>query len=97
MEIVHQYSHLNGLEFIIVHKPSLWEEIQAVVRNVDAEKCRTKISRERRMEGRALYSPIEMNKALKVGFVEHGWYESRTSYWVTEDAQLIRKTIQLSP
>jgi len=25
MKIVETYSHLNGLEFLIVHKPSLWK------------------------------------------------------------------------
>jgi hypothetical protein len=41
------------------------------------------------------YSPIEMNKVMKSGFVELGWGERRTSYWVTENANLIRKTIQM--
>jgi len=31
MNIVETYSHLNGLEFLIVHKPGLWEEIRKVI------------------------------------------------------------------
>ena len=38
-----------------------------------------------------------MNEAMGRGFKAHTWKESRTSYWVTEDARLIRKTMQLSP
>lgn len=48
MKIAEQYSHLNGLEFLLVHKPELWEEILSVVARVDAANCRTKISREKR-------------------------------------------------
>jgi len=42
VKIVEQYSHLNGLEFLLVHKPTLWNEIQSVIKSVDASKCRTK-------------------------------------------------------
>ena len=65
MKIVETYSHLNGLEFLLVHKPALWEEIQDVVAQVHAETCRTKLSQEKTKKGKILYSPIEMNKAFK--------------------------------
>ena len=97
MRIEASYSHLNGLEFLIVHKPQLWEEIQSIILDVDAELCRTKISREKRTMGKALYSPIDMNKEFEARFNGHQWRESRTAYWVTENARLIRRTIQLSP
>ncbi|GAF89086.1 unnamed protein product, partial [marine sediment metagenome] len=35
MKIVEKYSHLNGLEFLLVHKPELWDEILEVIKNVD--------------------------------------------------------------
>jgi hypothetical protein len=35
MRIVEKYSHLNGLEFLLVHKPSLWKEIQDVIGRAD--------------------------------------------------------------
>lgn len=41
------YSHLNGLEYLKVHKPSLGEEIQSVVEAVDAEIYRIKVSKEK--------------------------------------------------
>lgn len=97
MRIVETYSHLNGLEYLLVHKPKIWDEIQQVVANVDAETCRTKISKEKRKSGNLLYSPIEMNKLIKDGFDEAtGWSERRVSYWVTKNARLIRQTLQLS-
>jgi hypothetical protein len=87
------YSHLNGLEFLLVHKPNLWKEIRNVVKNADATICRTKVSREVRTHGRMLYSPVAMNKAIRDGFARHDWKERRISYWVTSDARLIRKTM----
>jgi len=96
MRIVETYSHLNGLEFLMVHKPGLWSEIQNVVRGLNASRFRTKVSKEKTMMGKLLYAPIEMNAAANDAFAKHGWKESRTSYWVTKDAKLIRKTMNLS-
>ena len=96
MKISETYSHLNGLEFLLVHRPTLWEEIQSVVTEVDAEKCRTKVSKEKSMKGRLLYSPIEMNAAFKRLLRRQSWDESRVSYWVTRSEKLIRKTLALS-
>jgi hypothetical protein len=93
MRIVEKYSHLNGLEFLLVHKPSLWTEIQDVVVRTDASKCLTKISEEVRTKGKLFYSPKAMNKVIRSGFSKHKWGERRISYWVTSDAKLIRKTL----
>lgn len=49
------------------------------------------------MEGRELYSPKEMNRAIKEEFISRGWKESRTSYWVTKNAKLIRRTMTMTP
>ena len=46
MRIVERYSHLNGWEYIQVHKPALWVEIEKAIHSVDAESCKTKISKE---------------------------------------------------
>lgn len=48
MKIAETYSHLNGLEFLLVHKPQLWQEIETVIAAVDAGRCRTKVSKEKR-------------------------------------------------
>lgn len=96
MKIVEHYSHLNGLEFLMVHQPGLWKQIQDVILKADASVCRTKISKEKRMQGVALYSPKAMNKAIRAEFSRHKWSERRISYWVTSDAKLIRKTMFMS-
>jgi hypothetical protein len=97
MKIVETYSHLNGLEFLLVHKPELWAEIQRVIRSVNAEKCRTKVSKEKTMKGKILYSPIEMNKSFDALLKAKSWQESRVSYWVTKSEKLIRKTLTMPP
>ena len=47
MKISEVYSHLNGLEYLFVHKKKLCEELKTVVSSVDAEKYKTKISKEK--------------------------------------------------
>jgi Restriction endonuclease BglII len=97
MRIVETYSHLNGLEYLMVHKNKLWDELKAAITAVDAEICRTKVSKEIRTKDKLLYSPIDMNKAMNAELSERGWSEERTSYWVTGDAKLIRRTLNLEP
>ena len=96
MKIAETYSHLNGLELLLVHKPSLWKEIQTVIATVDAEKCRTKVSKEKTMKGRVLFSPIDMNAEFNRLLRNKSWEESRVSYWVTKSEKLIRKTLTMS-
>lgn len=95
MNIVETYSHLNGLEFLLVHKPKLWKEIKDVIASVDAEACKTKVSKEKTMKGKILYSPIAMNKAFEKLLRANNWLESRVKYWVTKSEKLIRKTLTL--
>ena len=95
MKICETYSHLNGLEYLIVHKLHLWQEIQEVIITVDAEACKTKKSKEKRMVGKLLYSPVDMNSNFKELLVKTGWEESRVSYWVTKDEKLVRRTLSM--
>jgi len=97
VKIVETYSHLNGLEYLLVHKSELWQEIKSVIKQVDGKACKTKVSKEKTMKGRLLYSPIEMNKSFKTLLESRKWEESRVSYWVTKDEKLIRKTLTMPP
>lgn len=95
MRVVEIYSHLNGREFLQVHKPHLLDQIVEVIASVDARACRTKISKEARSMDEVLYSAPAINAAMKIAFEKHGWRQQRTSYWVTSDARLIRKTMHM--
>lgn len=93
MRSVQVYSHLNGLEYLLVHKPYLWEEICDTVKNVDASKAFCKISKERMMTGQTLYSPRELNRLFKQEFEQRGWNEARTAYYVSEDLDTTMETV----
>jgi hypothetical protein len=97
MKIAEIYSHLNGLEFLKVHKRKLWREIRTVIGEVDAEACKTKESKERGMMGELKYAPIEMNKRFSESLRGREWNESRVTYWVTKDTKLIRATMAKGP
>lgn len=95
MKIGQVYSHLNGVEFLLVHKPDLWGEIQDAIRNVDAGKAFEKISKEKTMRGRRLFSPSMLNVLFKHEFSCQGWHEMRTPYFVNEDFQTTRETVDI--
>ncbi|MBP6535428.1 MAG: hypothetical protein KA211_01640 [Xylophilus sp.] len=95
MKIVQTYSHLNGLEYLLVHKKKLWLEVLAVIKSIDATQCKTKVSNESRMKGETKYSPIDMNKEFHQQLTQRAWAESRVTYWVTDDEKLIRQTLTM--
>ena len=49
MQIKARYSHLNGEEYLLVHRKQLWDEVQSVIEEVDAFACRTKVSKKKSM------------------------------------------------
>ena len=97
MKIAQYHSHLNGYEWLLVHHREIWSEIEETVEGIQASRYKTKVSKEKTMKGKLLYSPIRINEAFTKEFKEAGWRESRTSYWVTDDYKLIRKTLLLEP
>lgn len=97
MRIVNRYSHLNGQEFLQVHKPGLLEEIESVIAAIDAAACRTKVSKEKRTRGELFFSPVELNKRFTFELKQRGWKQRKASYWVTSDPQTIRQTLSLEP
>lgn len=93
MKIARKYSHLNGEEYLIVHHGKLYREIQDVIASIDAEKIKTKISKEKTMKGAKLYSPIDLNKEFDREFQKQNWQESRYSYYITLNRELMEKSI----
>lgn len=95
MRIVALYSHLNGEEYLLVHRRELWEEVQEVISEVDASKLKIKVSKERRTKGKVLYSPKAMNEAFRNGFRAKGWSEHQKTFWVTVDEKILREIYTL--
>ena len=88
MKIAQKYSHLNGEEYLIVHHKKLYDEIVEVVENINVDKFITKESKEKTMNSKMLYSPIDLNKEFNKKFNAKNWHESRYQYFVTTDPKL---------
>ena len=95
MRIIQSYSHLNGLEFLLVHKKDLWQELCQIIEKVDSSQTLTKISSEKTKHGKILYSPSELNKLFKVEFEKLNWQEMRTFYYVNEDLQTTKEIVSI--
>ena len=95
MKVTKKYSHLNGEEYLIVHHNPIYEEILHIIENVDASLFKSKISKEKTMKGKKLYSPVEINKEYKSHFNKKGWKESRYNYYITLNRKLMEKIISL--
>ena len=95
MRIVERYSHLNGEEYLQVHRPDPWQEVLTVIESVDAEACKNKVSEEKTRLGRILYSPGSMNKAIATGLKALGWQARRQHFYVTSDVQLLKQIYSL--
>jgi len=65
MKIDQKYSHLNGEEYLIVHHKNLYKKIKEIINSANAEDFKTKISEEKRMVGKRLYSPILLSASKK--------------------------------
>jgi hypothetical protein len=95
MEIIEKYSHLNGEEYLIVHHNDIYKEIIDVIHIVNADKFRTKVSKEKTMKGRLLYNPDELNREFKRLFKQRDWKDVRYSYYVTTDYSIMQELITL--
>lgn len=95
MQIVKTFSHMNGEEYLIVHHPELYSEIKSVINAIDAEACKTKVSKEKKMPGQILYSPADLNASFKDHFSTKGWSEARYSYYITLDRELMLLSLDL--
>jgi hypothetical protein len=82
---------------LLVHQPEIWKEIETIILPIEAAKYKTKVSKEKTMKGKLLYAPTALNAKFSVDFKKANWKESRASYWVTDDYNLIGKTLHMVP
>lgn len=62
MILAAQYSFNNGLNEITQRYSHLLAEVKEAIRAVDASQAKTKISKEKTMPGKMLYSPVALNE-----------------------------------
>lgn len=73
MRIAGIYSFNGGKEAITQQHRAELDEVLRVIEAVDAEQCKTKVSKEKTMRDRVLYSPPALNQAFKMEFAARGW------------------------
>jgi hypothetical protein len=96
MKLAKKYSHLNGEEYLLVHNDNLYSEIKEIIELINANDLKTKISKEKTMKGKKLFSPKEINKVFHENFSSKSWKESRYQYYITLNRDLMEKSIALS-
>jgi hypothetical protein len=80
MNIVYEYSHLGGSEIMKVRYPKYDREVNEIIAKIKAN--RTKISKEKTMTGKKLYSPKDMNQQFRNAFKRWGYKELRDTYTI---------------
>lgn len=94
MKIAQTYSHLNGLEFLLVHKPDLWNEVEEIIAEVDITAYQATLFDQEQVGKRRLYSSVDVHFTFKQTLIKWTWREGSLSYGnaVGEDRRL-RETI----
>jgi hypothetical protein len=75
MKVIKTYSFKGGENFIKESYPAELAEVISAIENLDAITCLTKESSEKTKVGQLLFSPPDLNKAIKTELCEGGWTE----------------------
>jgi hypothetical protein len=73
MILAAQYSFKNGLNEITQRYSHLLAEVKDAIRAIDASQAKTKVSKEKTMPGKKLYSPVALNEAFKAELYPRAW------------------------
>ena len=73
MTVAGMYSFKEGKAYIEERYPILLREILSVIKSVRANRHITKVSKEKTMPGKRLFSPKALNKSFKSQFDRHDW------------------------
>ncbi len=73
MKIAGIYSFNGGTEHVQKHFAAELAEITRAIEAIDADLHKTKVSKEKTMPGKMLYSPVGLNKAFKTELFPRGW------------------------
>ena len=77
MIVAGEYYFKNGKEYLLKHYPDELMEVYGAITAVDAAQYKTKISDEKTMIGKVLYSPVDLNVALKQKLAALNWSNKR--------------------
>ena len=94
MKHEHIYNHLNGMEYLLVHRKQQWDELMNTIESIDANQF-TKLSKDKTRTNEEIYSQTEINKEFKRILTAKGWGEMRTPYYVTSDIETAKSIARL--
>jgi hypothetical protein len=81
MRIVQSYSFKKGLEVLKKKKSQELSEVTTAIQNVNAANCKTKVSKEKTMPGKMLYSPKAFNREILNNFLyKKGWSKPKIPF-----------------
>ena len=64
-----KYSFRGGSDYINEHFSHLLEDVEKVIVEIDSSICYNKVSEEKTMKGRLLYSPKKLNEQFRIEIV----------------------------
>jgi hypothetical protein len=79
MQIAGIFSFNGGEDFVKNNFPQELQEIINCINNIDAQKSKTKISKEKTMRDKVLYSPVDVNKQFQTELYPIGWKNVKES------------------
>ena len=77
MKIVGLYSFNGGAEAVHDNYAKELDEVRRILSRVKAKKHLTKLSKEKTMPGKILYSPLSLNKSISDDFLKLGWEKKK--------------------
>lgn len=89
MVIANLYSHLNGYEYMLVHRKKQWEQIENAIKAINANDF-TKISKAKPSMGRVFYDQKALNKEFEKILFPLGWQSITIQYYVCDDIPTAR-------
>ena len=95
MKIANVYSHLNGEEFLLCRKPSLYQEIKDAITALDANKF-TKASSDKTKKGFKLYDQKLINDEFENLLNPKGWKEKKIQYYVTDNLDVEKQIVNIT-
>lgn len=95
MKIANLYNHLNGYEYLLVHKKELWDQLSNAITEINADDY-IKISKDKAKTGRKLFDQKGINDKFKEILTSRlGWQELKKHYYVTSDIETEREIVKL--
>ncbi len=95
MRIANMYSHLNGYEYLLVHRSEQWQEIKTAIESINANDY-TKISRARPTLGRVMYDQKAINRQFEDLLFPLNWQSVNIQYFVVGDIDVEREIVNIN-